>query len=89
MYLFSFVVQLLSRVQLFATPWTAARQDSLSFTMCLLKHMFIESVISSHLILCGPLVLLPSVFPSIGVFLNESTLHQVTKVLELQHQSFQ
>ena len=71
------VVQSLSRVQLFATPWTAARQASLSFTISqsLLKLMSIESVMSSnHLILCRPLLLLPSIFPSIRVFSNESTL---------------
>ena len=60
-----------------ATPWTAACQASLSFTIpqSLLKFMSIESVMSSnHLILCHPLLLLPSVFPSIRVFSNESTL---------------
>ena len=69
-------VQSLSRVQLFATPWTAARQASLSFTITesLLKLMSIESVILSiHFILCHPL-LLPSVFPSIRVFSNESVI---------------
>ena len=67
-------VQSLSCVQLFATPWTAARQASLSFAISwsLLKLMFIESVMpSNHLILCHPFVLLPSVFPSIRVFSNE------------------
>ena len=66
-----FVVQLLSPVWLFVTPWTAARQTSLSFTIpwSLLKLMFIESVMpSNHLILCHPLLLLPSIFPSIRVF---------------------
>ena len=61
-----------------ATPWTAARQASLSITnsRSLLKLMSIESVMpSSHLILCRPLLLLPSIFPSIRVFSNESTLH--------------
>ena len=70
-------VQSLSRVQLFATPWTAARQVSLSVTnsRSLLKLMSIKSVITSnHLILCCPLLLLPSIFPSIGVFSNESVL---------------
>ena len=70
-------VQLLSYVSLFATPWTAARQASLSITNCwsLLKHMSIESVMpSNHLILCCPLLLLPSVFPSIRVFSSESAL---------------
>ena len=69
-------VQSLSRVQLFATPWTAARQASLSFTITesLLKLMSIESVILSiHFILCHPL-LLPSVFPNIRVFSDESVL---------------
>ena len=71
------VVQSLSHVQFFATPWTAARQASLSFTISwsLLKLMSIESVMpSSHLILCRPL-LLPSIFPSIRVFSSESVLH--------------
>ena len=70
-------VQLLSRVWLFVTPWTAASQASLSFANCqsLPKLMFIESVMpSNHLILCCPLILLPSIFPSIRVFLNESAL---------------
>jgi len=68
---------LLSRVQLFATPWTAACQSSLSFIIShsLLKLMSIESVMpSNHLILCHPLLLLPSIFPSISVFSNESAL---------------
>ena len=76
--LFSSVsVQSLSRVWLFVTPWIAVRQASLSITnsWSLLKLMPIESVMpSSHLILCRPLLLLPSVFPSIRVFSNESTL---------------
>ena len=75
---FVVVVQWLSRVQLLATPWTAARQASLSFTVSwsLLKLMSIESVMpSNHLILCHPRLLLPSVFPSITVFSNESALH--------------
>ena len=70
-------VQLLSHVRLFATPWTAACQASLSITnsLSLLKLMPIESVIpSNHLILCHPLLLLPSIFPSIRVFFNESVL---------------
>ena len=70
-------VQSLSLVQLFATPWIAARQASLSITnsQSPLKLMSIESVMSSsHLILCGPL-LLPPIPPSIRVFSNESTLH--------------
>ena len=70
-------VQLLSCIRLFATPWTAACQASLSITNCrsLLKLMFIESVTPfSHLILCRPLLLLPPIHPSIRVFSNESTL---------------
>ena len=70
--------QLLSRVWLFATPWTAAHQASLSITNSWSppKLMSIESVMpSSHLILCHPLLLLPSIFPSIRVFSNESALH--------------
>ena len=69
--------QLLSCVQLFATPWTAARQTSLSITNSrkLPKPMSIESMMPySHLILCCPLLLLPSVFPSIRVFSSESAL---------------
>ena len=61
-----------------ATPWTAAHQASLSITNSwnLLKLMSIESVMpSNHLILCRPLLLLPSIFPSIRVFSNESVLH--------------
>ena len=72
------VVQSLSRVQLFETPWTAARQASLSFTISrsLLKLMSIESVTpSNYLILCRPLLLLPSIFPSIRVFSSEPVLH--------------
>ena len=71
-------VQLLSRVRLFATPWIAARQASLSITNSgsSLKLTSIESVMpSSHLILCHPLLLLPPIPPSIRVFSNESTLH--------------
>ena len=74
-YVYYYSVQLLSRVQLFATPWTAACQASLSITnsRSLLKLMSIESVMpSNHLILCRPLLLLPSIFPSIRVFSNES-----------------
>ena len=70
-------VQLLSRVQLFATPRTTARQASLSIPnfRSIFKLMSIESVMpSNHLILCHPLLLLPSVFPSIRVFSNESVL---------------
>ena len=71
-------VQLLCHVQIFATLWTAARQASLSITnsRSLLKLMSIMSVMpSNHLILCRPLLLLPSVFPSIRVFSIESVLH--------------
>ena len=71
-------VQSLSRVQLFATPLTSARQASLSITNFRSppKPMSIESVMpSNHLILCRPLLLLPSIFPSIRVFSNESALH--------------
>ena len=70
-------VQLLSRVQLFVTPWTAARQAFLTITnsQSLLKLMSIESVMpSNHLILCRSL-LPPSIFPSFRVFSNESVLH--------------
>ena len=72
-----FSVQLLSRVHLSVTPWTAARQASLSSTnpQSLLKLTFIKSVMpSNHLILCRPLLLLPSIFASIRVFSNESVL---------------
>ena len=71
------VVQLLGRAKLFATPWTAACPTCLSFTisLSLLKHMSIESVMpSNHLILCHPLLLLPSIFPSIRVFSIELAL---------------
>ena len=70
-------VQSLSHVRFFVTPWTAARQTSLSVinSWSLLKFMSIQSVMpSNHLILCRPL-LLPSIFPSIRVFSNESVLH--------------
>ena len=72
------VFQLLSCVCLFVTPWTAAYQPSLSVTISwsLLKLMSIELVVpSNHLILCLPLLLLPSIFPSIRVFSNDSALH--------------
>jgi len=72
------VVQSLSHVQLFATPWTAARQASLSSTpsQSLLRLRSTESVMPfNHLILCHPLLLLPSIFPSIRVFSSESALH--------------
>ena len=71
-------VQSLSRVQLFATPWTAAHQASLSInnSQSLLRLMSIELVMpSNHLILCHLLLLPPSIFPSIWVFSNESVLH--------------
>ena len=70
-------VQSLSHVRLFVTPWIIARQASLSITnsRSSIKLMCIESVMpSSHLILCPPLLLLPSIFPSIRVFSNESVL---------------
>ena len=87
-------VQSLSRVRLFATPWTAAHQASLSITNSRspLKPMSIELVMPcNHLILCQPLLLLPSIFPSISLFKWLSSWHQVAKVLEFQfqHQSFQ
>ena len=72
------VVQSLSRVRLFATPWTAACQTSLSFTVSwsLFKLMSIESVMpSNYLILCRPVLLLPSILPSVRVFSGESALH--------------
>ena len=71
-------VQSLSHVRLFATPWTAAHQASLSITNCrsLPKPMSTETVMpSNYLILCCPLLRLPSIFPSIRVFPNESALH--------------
>ena len=92
--IFIVFVQSLSCVQFFATSWTAARQVSLSFTISqrLLKLISIELVMpSKHLILCCPLLLPPSIFPSIRVFSRVSSLHRMAKVLEfqLQHQSFQ
>ena len=71
------LVQSLSHVQLFATPWTTACQASVSISNCqsLPKPMSIKSVMpSNHVILCHPLLLLPSIFPSIRVFSNESAL---------------
>ena len=88
-------VQSLSRVWLFATPWTAARQASLFITnsWSSLKLMSIESVMpSNHLILCYPLLLLPSTFPSIRVFSKESALcirWPKYWSFSFQHQSFQ
>ena len=72
-----FSISSVSHVQLFATPWTATQQASLSITnfWSLPKPMSIESVVpSNYLILCSPLLLLPSIFPSIRVFSNESAL---------------
>ena len=72
------LVRSLSHVWLFAAPWSAAWQASLSFTITwsLLKLMSIESVMpTNHLLLCHPLLLLPSILPSIKVFSNESALH--------------
>ena len=88
------VVQFPSHVQLFVTPWTAAHQASLSFTISqsLLKLMSIESMMpSNHLILCHRLLLLPSVFSRIKGFSYKLALGIKAKVLELQlhHQSFQ
>ena len=77
-------VQSLSHVRLFVTPWTAARQASLSITNCqsLLKLMSIESVMpSSHLILCRPLLLPPSISQHQGLFQGVSSSHEVVKVL--------
>ena len=90
----SFVVcvQSLSCVRFFVTPWTAAYQASWSFTISrsLLKLMSIEPVMPfNHITLYCSLLLLPSIFPCISDFSNESTSHQGTKILELQHQSFQ
>ena len=72
------IFQSLSCVQFFVTPWTAAHQTSLSFTISqsLLRRMSIKSVMpSNHLILCCPLLLLPSIFPSIRVSSSGSALH--------------
>ena len=77
MSIYIFVVKLLSTAWLFVTPWTAAHQASLSFTISwsFLKLMSMETMMpSNHLILCCPLLLLPSIFPSIRVFSNESVL---------------
>ena len=88
-------VQLLSYVQFFVTPWTAAHQAFLSITnaQSLLKLMSIESVMpSNHLVLCCPLLLPPSIFPSIRVFSNESVLSirwPKCWSFSYQHQSFQ
>ena len=83
---FVVVVQSLHRVQLFGTPWTVAHQVPLSSTISqsLLKFMPIELVmLSNYLIIFCPLLFLPSVFPSIGLFQWVDSLHQVAKVLEL------
>ena len=87
-------IQSLSRVQLFATPWIAAHQASLSITnsRSSLRLMSIQSVMpSSHLILCHPLLLLPSIPRSISLFQWVNSSHEVAKVLEsqLQHHSLQ
>ena len=87
-------VQPFSRVWLFVTPWTAARQASLSFTVSqsLLKFMSIESVMpSNYLIFCHLLLLQPSIFPSNRVFSNEVALCIRWSKMEIQHQhqSFQ
>ena len=86
-------VQSLSHVKLFVTTLTEALQASLSIpnSQSLLKLMSIKLVMPyNHLILCRPLLHLASIFPSIRIFSNVSSLHQVAKVLErqLQHQSF-
>ena len=76
--LYAVAVQSLSCVRLFATPWTAAYQASLSFTVSqiLLKLMSTELVTpANHVILCCPLLLLPSIFPSISIFSSELALH--------------
>ena len=81
----------LSCVQLFVTPWTSARQVSLSFTISqsLRKLMSVQSVMpSNHLILCRRLLFLPSVFPSIGVFFSEAALDQSVCVRWLKDWSF-
>ena len=87
-------IQSLSHLWLFATPWIAARQASLSITnsQSLLRFTFIESVMpSSHFILCHPPLLLPPIPPSMSLFQWVTSSHEVAKVLEfqLQHQSFQ
>ena len=85
-------VQSLNHVWRFAVPWTAAHQASLSIinSQSLLKLMSIKLVMpSNHLILCRPLLLLPSIFPSIRVFSNESVLCIRWPKFQLQHQSFQ
>jgi len=92
--MYSCSVQSLNCVQLFATQWTSPLRAPLTSTVSqsLVKLRSIESVmLSNHVILCCPLLLLPSIFPASGFFLWVSSLHQVAKVLEfqLQHHSFQ
>ena len=80
---------LLSHVQLFATPWTSARQTSLylAISQSLLRLTSIEWVMpSNYFTLCHPLLLLLSIFPSIRIFSHELASHQVAKVLQLQLQ---
>ena len=86
------IVQSLSRVLLFMTPWTAAHQAPLSFTISwgFLTFMSIESVMLSNLfILCFLILLLPSIFPRSGSFPMNGLFITGGQVLELQHQSFQ
>ena len=82
------VVQSLGHILLFGIPWTAACQAPLFSTICqsLLKFMSVELVmLSNHLLLCHPLLLLPSIFPNMRYFtMRQVSLHQVAKVLELQ-----
>ena len=74
--MFAFPVQSLSCALLFVTPWIAAHQASLSFTVSQSLLMYIESMMpSNHFILCHPLLLLPSIFPSIRLFSSEEALH--------------
>ena len=68
------IARSLSHVQLFATPWTTAHQASLSFTISQIASLELV-MLSDHLILCHSLLLLPSIFPSIGVFSSETALH--------------
>ena len=87
------VVQALGHVQFFVTPWTAAHQASLSFAISRNSFKLLSTEVvrpSNHFILCCPLFFLPSIFPSIRVWIRVSSSHQVAKVLEfqLQHQSF-
>ena len=87
-YTMEYSVQLFSHVQLFATLWTAACQASLSInnSRSSFKLMSIDSVMpSNHLILCHPILLLPSIFSSIRAFSNESVLHSRVLEFQLQH----